>query len=89
MSVKENKLRQKIEISVEKSDTDFNPIITFVKTLAEMNGQKVEGTIESFDVTASIDWCSKQMERISINIKTVTEDRLCLLDSKTIEIKGK
>jgi hypothetical protein len=89
MSVKENKLRQKIEISVEKSDTDFNPIITFVKTIAEMNGQKVEGTIESFNIEASTDWCSKQIERININIKTVTEDRLCLLDSKTIEIKGK
>ena len=89
MSVKENKLKQKIEMAIEKADSDFNPILTFLKTISKMNGQKVEGNIESFSIEATTDWCSKVIERINIRISTVTEDRLVLLDDKTIEIKGK
>lgn len=76
---KENKIVQSLVIEMDKGDSEYEDFVSLVKQFVEKKAhQKVEGVIDSLDVTTS-----SYSKDITIRIKTIKEDKLKLLEVKS------
>ena len=86
---RQDKIRQNLEFSFENKGTQsFLDIITFIKKIAKANKHPIEGEIERFCIDGRPGYDNDAvLERISVTISTVKENRLVLLDDKTVDIE--
>ena len=74
---KENKIKQTIKFELDKGTQEYQEFMDrFSEFVEGVGGQKIEGVIENF--RAETTYC----ENINIDIRTVKEDKLKLIDLK-------
>lgn len=80
--VKENKIKQVIKADLTSDDKEMGVLKEMMKEFCEKTlKQKIEGNIEGIDISSYSYGC------MSISISTLKEDKLKLIEDKTIDVR--
>ena len=82
-NIKTDLIKQKIEMNFDRESNEFSAIVNLINQIADMRKHPIDGGIQNFSISGRNDYDDiSLLEKITIQIETIKEDRVNLIECK-------